>query len=174
MTTLPESTEAVKSQLTEASHSVNLFFEVEGYGKAQATGRGFTAHDAAQNLADTITATRALLAPPAPVEPPMLTNEQRLAQMLVCGIQRAWAMGDEGLEARMIKAAKLVRAEAVQLGNREGLYAVRSLHAPETWYEVEAQRCTCPDYAKHFEDASKYRCKHVLAVMMYERLSEPQ
>lgn len=55
--------------LPESPCSVNAVFELGGYGRLQATGRGFTPQQAAENLRDTIEATRAALLPP-PIEQP--------------------------------------------------------------------------------------------------------
>lgn len=172
MQTVPE-TMTIGKPLPEASHSVNVFFDVPGYGKAQATGRGRTAQEAAQNLRATIDATREALAP-HPQEPPVRSRMQRLAMVLACGLDKAVRRGDRGLTDRLTRAAMLVLSDAVQPGNREGLLTVRSMQAPETWYEVEGMQCTCPDWSKHAKAGEKYSCKHVLAAMLYTRLAEPQ
>ena len=159
--------------MPEAPCSVNLFFEVEGYGKAQATGRGLTPTEAAANLQGTIAATRAALAP-VPVEPPVRSMEARLSTLLACGLDKAWTKGDEGLGERLVKAARLVRSGAVQPGNREGLLTVRSSQSNDHWYEVEGSTCTCQDWTRHAQAGGKHCCKHVLASMMWARLAEPQ
>lgn len=182
MDSIATHTETVKPQSPEATHSVNLFFKVEGYERdAQATGRGATAPEAAQNLLDVITETRRLLAPPVPnepmpvpAEPPVLSFYQRLSRMVACGLEKAWARGDEALEERLIKAERLVRACALEATDLEGAFAVRSLSNPETWYNVDGKGCSCPDHKRHVEDTVKYHCKHSLAMLMFIKLNEPQ
>jgi len=160
----------------EAACSINLLFDVPGYGKAQATGRGLTADEAVANLAGTIAATRAALAPtpPVPAEPPMRTRTEHLAEMLACGLDKAMAKHDLSLVERLSKAAALVLGGAVAPGEREGMLAVRSQREPETWYSVEAGQCTCKDWSTHTTAGQKYTCKHILASAMYTRLAEPQ
>lgn len=172
MQTIPE-TIAIGKPLPEASHSVNIFFEVPGYGKAQATGRGRTAQDAAANLKSTIDATRAALAP-APDEPPVRSRTQRLAALLACGLDKAVQRGDLGLAERLTKAATLVLSDAVQPGERADLVTVRSQAEPATWYDVQGTQCTCPDGTRHAKAGEKYCCKHVLAALLWTRLSAPQ
>ena len=164
--------------LPEAACSVNVMFDLPGYGKAQATGRGANADEAAANLASTIAATRAALAPvPAAVavvvEPPALSNTQRVAHMLACGLDKAMARQDVALVERLSKAAALVLGGAVAPGERDGLLTVRSQAEPETWYSVEAGQCTCKDWSLHTKAGAKFCCKHVLSAMMYTRLAEP-
>lgn len=156
--------------LPEAACSVNLFFDVPGYGKAQATGRGATAAEATANLTATIAATRAALAP-APAEPPVRSLPQRLASLLACGLDNAVKRGDYGLGERLSKAAALVLSGAVQPGDREELLTVRSMAEPETWYEVEAGQCTCRDWTKHAKAGETYLCTHGLAALMHTRLA---
>ena len=153
--------------LPEAACSVNLFFDVPGYGKAQATGRGLTHDEAVANLTGTIASTRAALAPAPP-----LTPTQRLSRLLACWMERAWAREDEALAERLMRAAHLVRQGAVQPGNRAGLMTVRSQQG-DTWYDVEMTTCTCPDWEKHAKTATEhYYCKHLLAVIMAAKLAE--
>lgn len=163
--------------LPEAPCSVNLFFEVQGYGKAQATGRGTTPQEAVANLQGTIQATRAALAtraaietPPAPPAPP--SREAQLATLLTCGIQRALSKGDMGLIERLSKAMVLVLSDAVTPGMHEATWTVRSEANSDTSYEVShGGACTCKDW-KHRNKTgeSTYRCKHILAVLFTERL----
>lgn len=160
---------AATPMLPEAPCSVNGFFEVEGYGRLQATGRGITPQDAAQNLADTMAATREALAPPA-AEPK--TREAQVAELLACWLGKAVARKDFGLVERLSKGAALVLAGMVELGNRPGVLAVRSASSPETWYEVEGRTCTCQDYACHVRKGEpEYACKHITAAAMWQRLS---
>jgi len=159
--------------LPEAACSVNLLFDVPGYGKAQATGRGANADEAAANLTATIAATRAALAP-VPAEPPMRTRTEQLAALLACGLDKAMAKHDLSLVERLSKAAALVLGGAVAPGEREGLLTVRSQREPELWYSVEAGQCTCKDWSTHTKAGQKFCCQHVLASAMYLRLAEPQ
>ena len=152
--------------MPEATHSVNLFFEVAGYGKAQATGRGHNAADAARNLADTIRATRAALETP----PPPPSREERLSALLACGLRKAVAKQDYDRVCRLSKAAALVLSGAVEPTASPAVLAVRSQEHPETWYEVESGKCTCPDSQKHVRNGEKYLCKHSLATAMVAKL----
>lgn len=150
----------------EAACSVNVFFEVEGYGRAQATGRGSTASEAATNLHATITATKQALE-----APPVVSQEARLGALLTCGLKKAVTKQDWGLVERLTKAAALVLAEAVSPGEREGMLAVKSLTHPEQYYEVDGTACSCKDYEhRHAQGEKTFFCKHALAVLLYRRL----
>lgn len=166
------STEQSGTTLPEVPCSVNGFFHVDGYpDRFQATGRGSTAQDAARNLRDTITATKTALEAPVPT-----TREQRLSTLLTCGLTRAVAKGDWGLVQRLSKAAALALSGAVEYTG-EGATDVRSQREPtQTWYTVgEDGSCTCQDWRVHHkgDGEPRYRCKHVLAVLMVVRLEEP-
>lgn len=155
----------------EALCSVNLFFDVQGFGKAQATGRGATPLEAVSNLQGTIQHTK--LALEAPVLPAPQTREERLAALLTCGLTKATARQDWGLVERLSKAAALVLSGAVSPGEREGMLAVQSQSQSTAahWYEVDGMACSCPDYVhRHKEGEKQYFCKHGLACAMYRKL----
>lgn len=150
----------------EATHSVNVFFDVDGYGKAQATGRGNSAKEAAANLLATMQETRAALAP-QPVVPQKVT----IGELLTCGLKKATAKQDWGLVERLTKAAALVLSGAVNPGERAGMLTVQSEKTPTHWYEVDGTACSCKDYEHRHQDGDKaYYCKHGLAAMLYTRL----
>ena len=159
---------------TEAPCSVNGYFKVEGYAdRFQATGRGATASEAARNLQATIAETRLALEAPAPA-PPVPSREERLAALLACGLKKATAQANWGLIERLSKAAALVLSGAVMPGEREGLLTVASSTQVSTWYEVEhGKTCSCPDFARKSRTTEgQYRCKHLLASLLYARLEE--
>lgn len=157
---------AATPALPEAACSVNLFFEVEGYGRAQATGRGATASEAVANLHATITATKKALE-----APPVVSEEARLGALLTCGLKKAMARQDHGLIERLSKAAALVLGGMVSPGEREGMLAVQSRTTPAHWYEVDGAVCSCPDYKHRHQDGEKtFYCMHGLAAMMYRKL----
>jgi hypothetical protein len=158
-------------QLPEAACSVNIRFRVEGYGDAQATGRGTSPAEAAQNLRQTIDATRLALAPEGPPVPP--TRAEQVAHLLSHGLTKALIQGDTGLVERLAKAAALVLGNAVEPTDSPAVMAVRSAHEPSTWYEVaNGMVCTCKDWEKHHRAGDgRYRCKHVLCVLMSARMT---
>ena len=159
----------VVPQMPEATHSVNGYFFIQGHRERyQATGRGWSAQEAAQNLADTIAATREALAPPVP-EPK--TREAQVAELLTCWLGKAAARGDFGLVERLSKAAALVLAGMVELGNRPGMLAVRSSKDAGTWYDVEGRTCTCQDYTCHARKGEpEHACKHIAAAALHLKL----
>lgn len=157
--------------LAEAPASVNGFFEIEGFGRFQATGRGFTGAEAAANMVATMEATRAALLPPK-IERPTSRTAQ-LGALLTCWLSKAVAIGDLGLAERLSKAAVLVLADAVTLGPEPGTISVQSLTAPDRVpYGVEGTACDCPDSRKHREVLASYLCKHALASMLWQRLTD--
>lgn len=161
----------VAPTLAEAPCSVNMFFEVEGVGKAQATGRGFTPAEAAANLIGTIESVRTALLPP-PI-PALKTRTEQLATLLACWLGKAVERADFGLCERLGKGATLVLAGMVEGNNREGLVAVRSQANPMAWYEVEANTCTCKDYEVHArKGAPEHACKHRIAAAIWQRLTD--
>jgi hypothetical protein len=149
---------------TEAPCSMNTFLEVAGIGRVQITGRGCTPAEAAANLRGQV---EALL----PTPPPVQTREERLAQLLACGLSKASQKGDWNLIEKLSKAAALVLADAVQPGEREGLMTVRSRSNPLTHYEVEQEACSCKDYTCRAKEGTPYYCMHLLSVMMVQRLA---
>ncbi|HEY5865106.1 MAG TPA: SWIM zinc finger family protein [Candidatus Tectomicrobia bacterium] len=151
--------------LPESPCSVNVFFEIEGYGRAQATGRGLTADEAASNLRETVMATKKALE-----APPVVSMEARLGALITCGMQRATKKGDWALVEKLANAAAIVLSGAVEPGEREGLTAVRSQKNPETWYSVEENTCTCPAWEHAVRKGEKQPCKHVLAAHLSARL----
>ena len=162
--------------LPEASCSVNLFFEVPGYGKAQATGRGRTGAEAVDNLRQTIAHTLSAF---APHPPPLASRTQRLSLLLACGLEKALAKDDGKLAERLTKAALLVLAghveEVVIDGQPMGVYRVRSQAEPaNTVYDVQGRVCECQDSRRHAEDTTPYHCKHSLASLLVHRLSEQE
>jgi len=163
------------SSFPEAQCNVSLKFcvrSLEFPEAALATGRGRTPDEAAANLAATITATRKALAPKIdePVKP-----TTTLGNLLECGIKKAVNKGDMNLVTRLAKAAALVVSEAVQPGNRDGLWTVRSQAAGNegTWYELEPLRnsCSCADQQKRLRAEQPGWCKHLLAYAFYNRLN---
>lgn len=149
--------------------SVNGFFYVGDKGdKFQATGRGFTPAEAAQNLKETMAATLEALAPPVVAAPAPQSREAQIAALLTCGLRKAMQVNDMGLVERLAKAAAIVLSGGVELSNRPGALAVRSQSNPETTYEVEGKLCTCQDSQRHQDRV----CKHVLAAAMWQRLTE--
>ena len=68
--------------------------------QVQITGRGTTGSEAARHYAETLTATRAALAPPAPP-----TRQERLATLLAKGLACAAERKDFALAQRLGKAA---------------------------------------------------------------------
>lgn len=149
----------------EAPCSMNTHVEVPGFGRVQVTGRGVTPAEAVANLRGQV---EALTSTPAPV----LSREERLAQLLTCGLTKAVAKQDWCLTEKLGKAAVLVLSGAVQPGEREGLTTVRSLTNPDTWYEVdELGQCSCPDYHHRAKEGERFWCKHTLAAMMAQRLN---
>lgn len=179
--TVAKTTRSRKSQTTpEALCSVNIRFQIPGYADfGQATGRGDTPEQAARNLTETIAATKAALAPAPAPQTELLsaprTREQILAGLLTCGMQKAVAKGDMGLVERLAKAAALVLSASVEPTDRADCTAVRSACHAETWYEVETSTgkhtCSCPDYQHHRDEAKRYCCKHIAAVMMHQRIA---
>lgn len=149
-----------RPELAEAPCSINGHANINGM-TVQVTGRGFSGEEAASNFRHTLAAIQ-----PVPVEPAPRTREQRLAALLTCGLGKAAAKQDWPLIERLSKAAALVLSGAVQMGDRPGLVCIRSQANPETWYEVEAGHCSCPDAQKHQERA----CKHRLAMVLEQRL----
>jgi hypothetical protein len=165
----PSTTPQVAPALPEAACSVNLFFEVAaGYGKAQATGRGANAQEAAANLKATIEATRAILAPP-----PLASRTERLAALLACGTQKALASGNTARLDRLARAYLLVvkgMVGAVTVNDvPTGAYEVQSQTTPGKRYFVESQSCECQDARKHADDPSFF-CMHSLAALYVTRL----
>lgn len=164
----PQGLTQTQPALSEAACSVNVFFEISGYGKAQATGRGHTAPEAAENLRQAIVATRAALGPPAP-EPP---KPVRLADLLACGLEKAVAKGDLCRVERLAKAAALVLSGAVEYCAMDGMWTVRSQSNPQTVYDVcSTGVCRCEDYQRHVSAEPGWFCKHGLAVLFTIRLA---
>ena len=149
--------------LPEAACSVNLFVEIEGHGRAQVTGRGFTPGEAADNLVQTIASVRAVLAPTPPPAPP--TRTEQVAALLAKWLACAMAKGDTGLAERVMKAAALVLGDKVTLGE-DGQHRVSSL-TNSALYVVADGACTCPDAQHHPERA----CKHRLSTELAKRLT---
>ena len=145
--------------LAEAPCSINAHVDINGL-RVQVTGRGLTPEDAASNFRQTLAAMQ-----PPPVPTPK-TLAAQVAELLACGLGKASAAQDWPLVERLSKAAALVLAGMVELGDRPGMLAVRSMANPDTWYEVEGKLCTCPDAQHHPERV----CKHVLAAKIYERI----
>jgi len=157
---------------------------IPGYADtALVTGRGDTPEQAARNLTETIQATKAALAPaPAAQTEPLhapRSREQVLAGLLTCGMQKAVTKGDMGLVERLAKAAAIVLAKEhlYQDPNTPDHYELlgQMRHAQMTLYHVNPRtlHCTCPDFSTHNSEAQEKRhmCKHLLAVMMYERIT---
>ena len=153
----------------EAPVSINCRVAVPGLtDQPQVTGRGTNGYEAAYRLKEGVDALLALYAPPPPP-----TREQRLAQLLTCGLQRAVAKGDIGLVERLAKAAALVLSDAVETTERAQALAVKSQAHPDTWYTVEGVCCSCPDWAKHRADEAPYACKHGIAAYFWRKLAMP-
>ena len=149
--------------LSEAPCSINGRIDVDGRC-LQVTGRGLTGAEAAANFRATVDA---LTPAPAPApEPATPSHAAQIATMLACGLQKATDAQDWPLVERLAKAAAIVLSGGVELGERAGMVAVHSQAHPDTWYEVEAGHCTCPDGQRHQDRA----CKHRLAAAMWGRL----
>lgn len=150
----------------EASCSVNGFFTVSGFTRDfQATGRGHTDKEAAHNLAATMAATRAALAPP---QPP--SREMQIAAFLAKGLASAVDKQDTALVDRLAKAAYLVLSGAVQSTDCKAVMAVKSMKDADISYEVTGTVCTCPAWTYAARTGTSTPCKHVLAVAMVARL----
>ena len=162
--------------LAEAPCSVNIRFKVRGFlDAAQATGRGHTPDEAAENLRRTIEATRAALAGP----PALAGRTTRLALLLDSGTEKALACGDRKLVERLVNAYLLVLdgkvADKTGKGSPLPRYQVHSQQEPaHTIYEVCEYGCTCRDSKNHAADEIRYACKHVLSVLYYQRLLEQE
>lgn len=154
--------------LPEAPASLNVYVEVPGLGRVQATGRGTSGADAARMLRESVEALRAEFAPP-----PLPSRAERAAALLACGTAKALAAEDYGLLDRLSKAYVLVVRGLVEDTDTPAVKAVRSLSQPGTWYEITVPGlvCTCPDYEhRHRDGDSKHLCKHSLATWMAGRL----
>lgn len=153
--------------LPEAACSITLRVPMPGYADhALITGRGQTGAEAAQQWQTTRDALVAVLTPPAP------TREERLTALLTKGLTCATQRQDWHLVERLSKAAALVLAAAIEPGERAGLLAVRSQREADHWYEVDGLQCSCPDFARHARNGERYQCKHVLAALLWTRLSD--
>ena len=184
-TTLPQSVNGSTREgvpllpaLAEAPCSVNVRFRVHGYLDAgQATGRGFSPEEAAENLRRTIEATRAALAPPPAVPLPLANRTTRLALLLACGTEKALVRGDRALIERLAKAYLLVIDGKVEPASEEIpclRYHVGSQQPDGPIYEVEGLTCTCYDSRHHAADETRYACKHSLGVLYCQRLTEQE
>ena len=148
--------------LPEAACSVNLFFEVDGYGKAQATGRGRSASEAAANLKVTIEATRAALAPAPPAKP-------TLGCLLEKGLRTAQERGDPKLAERLMKAALIVLADGFERDENGEITGVFSQANGVHLYRLDEQgRCPCPSG----QTLRPMLDKHELAVAMAHKLQQ--
>jgi hypothetical protein len=157
------------TSLPEAPCSLNVFVEIPSLGKVQVTGRGCTPSQAVSNLLGQIDLLK-LQAPP-PLAPPALSREERLTRLLTRWRRSALEKGQWSVIERLGTAEVLVLAGAVEPGNRDGLVTVRSQQDPQTWYDIEQQMCTCPDWEKHAKAGdNSYACKHVLAASIWTRI----
>ena len=164
----------VPALLPDVPCSVNGFFEVEGYGRLQATGRGWTPEEAAENLIGTMDAVRQRL---APVEP---SSVEKVGTTLACWLTKAINREDWGLVERLSKGAAIVLAGHCEPGNTPQSIAVKSQSATETtWYEVELHKgtsvCSCKDYEHSLRKLveagheASYACKHICAAALWQR-----
>lgn len=175
--TLPDPTSVVNPEailhlalpdLPESPCSVNTFIDVDGYGRTQVTGRGWSAEEAAANLKETICATRKALAP----EPPTV------GALLECALRKALAKGDEKLAARATSAAMLVLAGKVlphtavvdhySVQGSQPEPSVVNLHDPDA---PGGHSCTCKDWTMRNEPGVSHCCKHLAAVILYRKVN---
>ena len=154
--------------LPEAPCSITLRVPMPGYAdQALITGRGQSGAEAAAQWQSARDGLLAVLAPP-----PTPSREERLSQLLACGLRRATTQEDYSLVERLTKAYILVLRGLVEPTAVAGVYAVRSNTSVETWYEVSHTTCTCQDYVKRHTPEKSYRCKHIWSLLMYTRLDE--
>lgn len=50
------------------------------------------------------------------------------------------------------------------------VYEVPSGTSPSITYTVIEGTCTCPDYHFHCDDDPGHKCKHIIAVLLYEMM----
>lgn len=160
----PSSRKPKTPTLSEAPCSVNTFVETSTLGRIQVTGRGTTPAEAVANLQGMVEALR-------PPPPPVRSREERLAQLLTCGLTRATAKGEWAMVEKLAHAAALVLSGAVQPGERDGVLTVRSRSNSELWYDVENGCCSCTDYMQKAKEGETYYCKHLVCVLMFQRLA---
>ena len=150
-------------RLPEAPCSITGKITIDCTGhQVQITGRGLNGNDAARNYAETLSAIRIALAPPAPP-----TRQERLAALLMKGLACAVERKDFALAQRLGKAAALVAFEMVEPGHVAGTYVVRSQTTPDTWHEIDEHgQCDCRWAQFHPEEP----CTHRLAYSLWQRL----
>ena len=154
--------------LPEAPCSITLRVPMPGYADhALITGRGQTGTEAAAQWQAAKDGLLAVLAPPPPP-----SREERLSQLLACGILKAVQRGDVALVERLTKGFILAVKGLVEPTDLPQALAVQSQASPDTWYTVTtAGACSCPDREKHREEAH-YLCKHLLASLLYRRIEQ--
>lgn len=152
----------------EAPVSINGRVVLPSTDVVQVTGRGLTGQEAAQRYKDGVEALTALYTPAPP-----RTREAILSEYLARGTLKALKHGDFQLVERLTKAFVVAVKGYVEPAAHAGKWAVRSQENPSTWYDVEGGTCSCPDWRKHSRGAAQvYRCKHVLAVCLEEKVQE--
>lgn len=170
-----QSAEGRQMMHPEALCSVNMHFQVMGYGTAQATGRGATPQEAVTNLTGTMAATIVALEDRAQKGP--MNRYEKLGRLITCGLAKA--ASDQKLQERFMKAVQLVVHGHVSpeggtvlgpVGGGGGdVYRVYSQTTEGASYYANATRCTCADRTRHEADQA-YKCKHILAVLLYAKL----
>lgn len=150
-------TEAYEAQrrLPDAPCSVNLFFKLDGYPReAQATGRGWTPAEAADNLAATIEQVRARLAPP-----PAPTLAERIGKELSRALEKVGHDREKWL--RCSDAALMVIRGAVYA--EAGGYVVWDNGEAVPYHLAQCGPCTCNDAQAH-AGKTPYYCTHQMAL----------
>ena len=145
------------TQCAEALCTIRGNININGQS-IEITGKGMTPDEALSNWKHMVEAIQ-----------PLPTTHNRTAQIATLFssiLAKAVTSKDWSLVDRLGKAATLVLAEKIELGNRPGLLCVKSMTNPDQYYEVEEDACSCPDYRWNHGHA----CKHVLAVAIWQRL----
>lgn len=139
-------------QLPEAPCSVNCFFEVNGM-KAQATGRGRTPKEAADNLRDTIKETMAAFSD-------TLSFPKRIAQCVARWIknaaeQEAW----EDIARIGVAASLVVRGHVFDHPDADDMYVVWGHDDVDQYFVHKVTGCGCGE-------PGGWNCEHGKAVLL--------
>ena len=155
--------------LPEAPLSINTYLRIPGYDdRVQVTARGHSPEECLDNFVAMTSALRQEATPTAPAPTP-----PTLATLIACGLEKAFAAGDQAFSERILRAAWLYHAGHVHPTDITGMYLVDSATKPvEYRVELTECRCTCPDWIRHAA-TGKHRCKHQLAAMLAYRLVPP-
>jgi hypothetical protein len=155
--------------LPEAPCSITLRVPVPGHtDQALITGRGWTPAEAVAQWQASRDALMHALVP----ETVLPSRDDLMQRLIGKAVVKAATAGDLDAVTRLGKAVQLVQAGAVEPGEREGTWAVRSSTDPLTWYPVEGRTCTCKDWTRAAQKGEERPCKHLLAVALHAKLQD--